>query len=104
MGCGWPTVVGVWEKVGEVLDGMRAASAGTDGADERHHELGEVLFAMVNLARWMGFDPEESRRSANRRWMERYVAVEALAAERGLVLADLDAAAQDVHWNAVKAR
>ena len=41
---------------------------------------------------------------ANRRWLDRYAAVESLAAERGLILAELDAAAKDALWNEVKMR
>jgi uncharacterized protein YabN with tetrapyrrole methylase and pyrophosphatase domain len=63
-----------------------------------------VLFAIVNLARWLDVDPEEALRSANRRWIARYEAVEALAAERGVDLADLDASGKDRLWDEVKAR
>jgi tetrapyrrole methylase family protein/MazG family protein len=104
LGWDWPDVGGVWEKVGEELDELREAT--TDGAppDDRLHELGDVLFALANLARWLGVDPEEALRAANRRWVDRYAAVERLAEARGLVLADLDPAAKDELWNEVKAR
>ncbi|MDQ5839980.1 MAG: nucleoside triphosphate pyrophosphohydrolase [Chloroflexota bacterium] len=105
LGWDWPAVEGVWDKVGEELDELRAAAAADPSlAGERLHELGDVLFALVNLGRWLGIDPEEALRAANRRWVERYTAVEALAAERGLALADLDAEAKDELWNEVKAR
>jgi len=104
LGWDWPDVVGVWEKVGEELDELRAAAGGAAPAEEQLHELGDVLFTMANLARWLGVDPEEALRLANRRWVDRYAAVEALAAERGLALADLDAAAKDLLWNEVKTR
>ena len=94
-------MVGVWEKVGEELDELRAA-ASEAAAEEQLHELGDVLFAMANLARWLGVDPEEALRLANRRWVDRYAAVEAVAAERGLVLVDLDPTAKDQLWNEVK--
>jgi len=104
LGWDWPAVEGVWDKVGEELDELRAAAAADPSlAGERLHELGDVLFALVNLGRWLGIDPEEALRAANRRWVERYAAVEALADERGLVLADLDAEAKDRLWNEVKA-
>ena len=102
LGWDWPVVDGVWDKVSEELDELRAASADPSEQAERLHELGDVLFAVANLARWLSVDPEEALRAANRRWIERYAAVEALAAERGLVLVDLDAAAKDHLWNEVK--
>jgi tetrapyrrole methylase family protein/MazG family protein len=104
LGWDWPAVEGVWEKVGEELDELRAAAAEPSVPDERVHELGDVLFALANLGRWLGVDPEEALRAANRRWVERYAAVEALAAERELALADLDAAAKDALWDEVKSR
>jgi len=104
LGWDWPAVEGVWDKVGEELNELRAAAvADPSVAGERLHELGDVLFALVNLGRWLGIDPEEALRAANRRWVERYAAVEALAEQRGLVLADLDASAKDQLWNEVKA-
>jgi tetrapyrrole methylase family protein/MazG family protein len=102
LGWDWPDVEGVWEKVGEELDELRAAAAG-EAAAARLHELGDVLFALANLARWLGVDPEEALRAANRRWVDRYAAVERLAVDRGLVLADLDPGAKDELWNEVKA-
>ena len=85
----------------------RAARGGarwaTTRRDARLHELGDVLFATVNLARWLKLDPEEALRAANRRWIERYERVEALAASRGQVLVDLSADEKDELWNEVKA-
>jgi uncharacterized protein YabN with tetrapyrrole methylase and pyrophosphatase domain len=66
------------------------------------HEMGDVLFALVNLARWMKVDPEEALRSANHRWLARYRRVGALAAERGVDLDALDLAGKDELWDAVK--
>ncbi len=102
LGWDWPNVGGVWEKVGEELAELREAAADPSAPEDRLHELGDVLFALANLARWLGVDPEEALRVANRRWVDRSAAVEALAAERGLVLAELDPDAKDVLWNEVK--
>ena len=104
LGWDWPAIDGVWEKVDEELAELHAAAAhGDDARDARLHELGDLLFATVNLARWLKLDPEEALRAANRRWIERYERVEALAASRGLVLIDLSADEKDVLWNEVKA-
>lgn len=105
LGWDWPAIEGVWEKVAEELAELHEAGAvdGQAGRDARLHELGDVLFAAVNLARWLKLDPEEALRTANRRWIERYERVEALAAARDLVLADLSAEEKDVLWNEVKA-
>lgn len=104
LGWDWPNVDGVWEKVAEELDELREAAGESSPADAQLHELGDVLFALANLARWLHVDPEEALRLANRRWVDRYGAVESLAAGRGLVLADLAPDAKDELWNEVKAR
>ncbi|MDQ3690054.1 MAG: nucleoside triphosphate pyrophosphohydrolase, partial [Chloroflexota bacterium] len=100
LGWDWEAIDGVWEKVAEELQELREAA----GPEERLHELGDVLFALVNLGRWMKLDPEEALRSANHRWVARYRAVEALAAERGVDLGSISLAEKDVLWDEVKAR
>ena len=99
LGWDWEAVDGVWEKVGEELGELREA----DDAEERLHEVGDVLFAIGNLARWLQVDPEEALRAANHRWVTRYRRVEALAAERGIDLARLSLAEKDELWDEVKA-
>jgi tetrapyrrole methylase family protein / MazG family protein len=98
LGWDWDAIAGVWEKVGEELEELRSAS--TD--EEMLHELGDVLFALVNLGRWMKIDPEEALRAANHRWIGRYRRVESLAAERGVDLATLSLAEKDQLWDEVK--
>ena len=100
LGWDWEAIEGVWEKVREELDELRAAET----PEERLHELGDVLFALVNLGRWMKLDPEESLRVANHRWVERYRRVEALATQRGIDLAALSLAEKDELWDEVKGR
>jgi len=104
LGWDWPNVDGVWEKVAEELDELHAIGPDDGDAmrDARLHELGDVLFSVVNLARWLKLDPEEALRAANRRWIERYERVEALAAARGLVLAELSPEGKDELWKEVK--
>jgi tetrapyrrole methylase family protein/MazG family protein len=98
MGWDWEEVAGVWEKVDEELHELRAAEA----PEERLHELGDLLFALVNLARWMKLDPEEALRAANRRWVGRWERVEALATQRGIDLDALSLAEKDLLWDEVK--
>lgn len=103
LGWDWPSIDGVWEKVHEELAELHEAGDGADESrDARLHELGDVLFATVNLARWMRLDPEEALRAANRRWIERYERVESLADSRGQVLAELTPEQKDDLWNEVK--
>ncbi len=99
LGWDWDAIEGVWDKLHEEIEELRHAATG----EERLHELGDVLFALVNLARWMKLDPEEALRTANHRWVSRYRRVEALAAQRGLDLDAMSLADKDVLWDEVKA-
>ncbi|MGZ8475240.1 MAG: nucleoside triphosphate pyrophosphohydrolase [Candidatus Limnocylindria bacterium] len=100
LGWDWEAIEPVWEKVGEEMEELRSAT--TD--EERLHEIGDVLFATVNLARWMKLDPEEALRAANHRWVARHRGVEELAAERGIDLDALSLAGKDELWDEVKRR
>jgi len=104
LGWDWPSIDGVWEKVNEELEELHVAAldSSQEGRDARLHEFGDLLFAVVNLSRWLQLDPEEALRIANRRWIKRYERVEALAATRGEVLADLSPEEKDLLWHEVK--
>jgi tetrapyrrole methylase family protein / MazG family protein len=79
----WPDVPSAWAKFDEELAELRAAPTG----DERRWELGDALFALANVGRLLGFDPEECLRGANRRFRARFMAMEQEAARLGLDLA-----------------
>ena len=66
-------------------------------------ELGDLLFAVVNVARHVGVDGELALRAAAGRFRRRFEAVELLAGERGVELRDADLATLDVFWDEVKA-
>ncbi len=67
-------------------------------------ELGDLLFACVNVARHLGVDPEAALRGATAKFRDRFSAVEALAAARGLQLPGAPLAELDALWDEVKAR
>jgi ATP diphosphatase len=100
VGFDWPDAQGVREKIDEELREVVAVAPG-DGA-KRAEEIGDLLFATANWARHLGVDPEEALRQANAKFEKRFRAMEKLAAERGLELKKLDAAAWDALWNEVK--
>jgi tetrapyrrole methylase family protein/MazG family protein len=91
-------VEGVEDKVREELGELRAAA----GQEARLHELGDLLFSMVNLARWLKLDAEEALRLANRRFTKRFHYMEQLCYQRGLEFARLSAAEQDELWREAK--
>jgi XTP/dITP diphosphohydrolase len=72
----WYSIAGVWDKVHEELDELKEAVASGDQAHAQE-ELGDVLFTLVNVARWSGIDPEEGLAGTNRRFLQRFSRVEA---------------------------
>ena len=72
----WDDLDGVWQKVHEELDELKEAVASGDRAHAQE-ELGDVLFTLVNAARWCGIDPEEGLAGTNRRFLDRFSRVEA---------------------------
>jgi XTP/dITP diphosphohydrolase len=76
----WDDLAGVWEKVHEELDELKEAVAAARAGGDRTHaeaELGDLLFTLVNVARWCGIDPESGLAGTNRRFLDRFARVEA---------------------------
>ena len=86
VGFDWPDASGPRAKIDEEL--AELAAAGTDA--ERHHEIGDLIFSAVNLARHLDIDPEAALRDANRRFEQRFRKVESLT-DRPLSELDIDA-------------
>lgn len=74
----WETVDDVWNKFHEELDEFRQALA-HEPKENQQAELGDLLFTLVNLARWYDLDPSEALQSTNRRFIKRFELVEAVA-------------------------
>ena len=72
----WDAMAGVWEKVHEELDELKQAVASGDRA-HAEAELGDLLFTLVNVARWCDLDPETGLAGTNRRFLDRFSRVEA---------------------------
>jgi MazG family protein len=82
VGFDWPEVGGTLDKVREETAEIEQALTRGDALD-RAHELGDLLFAVVNLARHLKLDPERELRMATRRFRERFHHIERRLAERG---------------------
>jgi MazG family protein len=98
VGFDWPDASGPSAKVREELAEVEAE---TEPA-KLDHEIGDLLFAVVNLARKVGISPGPALERANQRFRQRFGHVERLAAERGLVLHTAGLAALDELWEAAK--
>jgi tetrapyrrole methylase family protein/MazG family protein len=101
VGFDWRDVDPVWGKVAEETKELReATAAGDDG--RREAELGDLLFAVVNLARFLGVDPEQALNGACRRFDERFRQVEAAAGAAGRDMRAMTIGELDELWEAAK--
>ena len=75
----WDDISGVLDKLVEEVAELKAAFT----QEEKEHELGDILFTIVNLTRWTGAHAEDVLRQANQRFGRRYLSMESLAVERG---------------------
>ncbi len=74
----WEAIDGVWDKFHEELDEFRQALA-HEPKENQQAELGDLLFTLVNLARWYDLDPSEALQGTNRRFIKRFELVESVA-------------------------
>ncbi|MFQ6046746.1 MAG: nucleoside triphosphate pyrophosphohydrolase [Gemmatimonadales bacterium] len=105
VGFDWPDAEGPLAKVKEEIGELeREISADGVNRNRIEQEIGDILFAMVNLARRLEVDPRPALESANARFAERFRRVETLAAERGIDVGRADLATLDKLWDEVKER
>ncbi|MGD2068085.1 MAG: nucleoside triphosphate pyrophosphohydrolase [Gemmatimonadota bacterium] len=102
VGFDWEDFGGAWAKVSEELEEVRTAlEEGVQGAVEE--ELGDLLFAVVNLVRLAGSHPITALDRANRKFHQRFERLEEIARERGVDTRSAGLEALDELWDEVKA-
>ncbi len=105
----------IFGKIAEEMTELREAVAESQAADQtsssegagREHieaELGDILFSLVNLARFLKINPEEALRGSTNRFTDRFHLVEAQASEQGHALSDMTLPEMDVLWERAKER
>jgi nucleoside triphosphate diphosphatase len=120
VGFDWPDVEGPLQKIREELaeveqeleerpvptpiqEGDDPNTPASEPSDRLHGEIGDLLFAVVNLARKAGVQPGPALDQANRKFRERFEAIEALCAERGIEVETAGLEVLDGLWEEVKA-
>lgn len=107
VGFDWPQIGGVLAKVHEELAELEVEMARGETESGRREaleaEVGDLLFAVANLARHLKVDPESALAGGNRKFRRRFAAVEDLCHDRGLPLERLGLAELDALWDEVKA-
>jgi tetrapyrrole methylase family protein / MazG family protein len=98
VGFEWKNVDGVIDKIQEEVKEIKEAGSRA----EKTGEIGDLLFTLVNYARWEGVDPETALREANRKFYRRFSKVEELARQRGRELPTLSFREWDDLWEEAK--
>lgn len=99
VGFDWPDVHGVIDKLEEELAEVHAAS---DEDGTRADEIGDLLFAVANLARWYKIDPESALRLANQRFRRRFSYIENSARLQGRTISDMTLQEMEDLWQEAK--
>lgn len=93
----------VWDKVVEELNELNVEIESGAGKDRVEDEFGDVLFALVNYARFTGVNPEDALERTNKKFIRRFEWMEKKAAELNLKLQDMSLQEMDQLWNEAKA-
>jgi tetrapyrrole methylase family protein/MazG family protein len=101
IGFDWENVEGVFDKMSEESGELRQA-VGAKDVRRTEEEMGDLLFAAVNLARFLHVDPEIALKKANVKFSTRFRRMEELAAESGKTLADVPREDMERLWEEVK--
>jgi tetrapyrrole methylase family protein / MazG family protein len=101
IGFDWDNVAGVFDKLSEESGELREA-VGAKDAKRTEEEMGDLLFAAVNVARFLHVDPEIALKKANAKFSSRFRRMEDLAAKSGKVLADVTRGQMEEFWETAK--
>ncbi len=98
VGFDWPDINGALEKIREEILEFEEAENPKDKAEE----MGDLIFALANLARWVDVDPETALRETNSKFRRRFAQIEAAADEQGRSLSDMSLEEMDEIWEESK--
>ncbi|MDP2388095.1 MAG: nucleoside triphosphate pyrophosphohydrolase [Bacteroidota bacterium] len=103
VGFDWEHKEQVWEKVNEELQEFKyEVETNPDNADKLEDEFGDVMFALINYARFNKINPEDALERTNRKFIKRFQYMERKITEQGKQLSDCKLEEMDKYWNEAK--
>ncbi len=106
VGFDWEKKEQVWEKVEEEMREFKtefnAASSETIDREKATAEFGDLLFSLVNYARFIQIDPEEALERTNKKFIKRFQYLEQESAKDGKIMGEMTLAEMDAYWNRAK--
>jgi XTP/dITP diphosphohydrolase len=100
VGFDWAEKEQVWLKVKEELSEFEQANDELSASQE----FGDLMFSLVNYARFLGINPEEALEKTNRKFIRRFQYIEAQAIQEGKTLTDMSLQEMELHWQAAKSQ
>ena len=101
VGFDWEESHQVWEKVEEEIAELQAEIE-ANNQDKMEAEFGDVLFSLINYARFLKINPEDALERTNKKFIKRFMYLESKASELGKSLSDMTLAEMDVFWEEAK--
>ena len=101
VGFDWEKPEQVWDKVIEEMDEfLHETKVGNQKKSEE--EFGDLIFALINYARFKNINPEEALERTNKKFIKRFQYLEKSVKEKGMQLSEMTLAEMDVYWNEAK--
>ncbi len=102
-GFDWEKKHQVWEKVEEEMEEFKKEAEAGDKI-KAEHEFGDVLFSLINYARFMNINPEEALERTNKKFIRRFQYLEQSVSATNRKLSEMTLAEMDVYWNEAKGK
>jgi XTP/dITP diphosphohydrolase len=102
VGFDWDEPSQVWDKVNEELAEFKNEMDNNSAFDKKEDEFGDILFSLINYARFVGINPEDALEKTNRKFIHRFQYLEQAAKNAGKQLSDMTLQEMDVYWNEAK--
>jgi XTP/dITP diphosphohydrolase len=102
VGFDWDNEHQVWDKVQEELAEFKAEADKSDNLEKIEDEFGDVLFSLINYARFKGINPEDALERTNKKFIKRFQYLETESKKDGKVLGQMTLEEMDEYWNRAK--
>lgn len=102
VGFDWENQSQVWDKVNEELAEFKSEIDNNASFDKKEDEFGDILFSLINYARFIGINPEDALEKTNRKFIKRFQYLEQASKNAGKTLGEMTLNEMDVYWNEAK--
>ena len=102
VGFDWPQIKQVWDKVEEEIAELREETVKENNQSKTEAEFGDLMFAMINLARHLNINPDDALEKTNLKFIQRFQHIEKSAENQGKRITDLSLNEMEEFWQAAK--